>query len=1291
MFGLTNTTFSKPGWEIYKVQVQLIDNQTTSVNDWVNLHTIDEGSFLRIEPNITQNYLTEGLAQAISQNWRVQIKNITTRLWVDTGFPALVPAPKMQLWDDTGGSGPNLPRYSIDMTKSSGGVVWYGIGTNFIINASAAVNHTWYVVINGTQWGDSVSSNSADYINWYAGTGPVGQAYSEFWPPTTGWWDEPRTLCLAYQRLFLNDSNGANRTFKASEINLRINGTAFNNTGYATITGSNIRALNFSSDTSCVNFRASYKIYYRRNVAAYRTFFTNGGPSISWNITSKTPVDYPIGLKSDVKLNMTRPATWTVSNVYNASSIAGLSGASPYVSVTQVGNEVVISNIKSNSTWQVRCTSSNQITDIVEQVNGKTIITANVSNNIQFYALLGTSQSTGNLSVGVYYQANNSRAFLTSNASLGVAGTTNVTLPSIWATLGKPFGTYRVQSRWNSSIDVGFRDETLLVDDPLPPVTAVVYSGNNTAITNGDRIRIDTSFTLNATDTGTGVNFANLTIVGPAPATTKWTGRYVAGTNLTKVSTFSWTVTFTFEGLGILVAGIYDVSWYSVDISGKIEVRQTCSLNLTRLTTVSISSISQPEYSYVDTTPGFAIYYGKNATTRLSFFDDKSLPISSADLINISIGGQSFIGTSVIAGIYDVVMRVSSLDAGSYPMIITAVKSGLNINRQSIPLTILPVSVNMTLVSITQDGVPLDYNSGADLYTGRSGKILLINIAVNNSMSQEPMTQGQMLLIYKYGTTIQFNATVSDIDNDGVFVIILPDTVELTTVAIITYQWIAPSANYVNTTVGDPYEFNIQFRALIQDIKWDQVVILLIFLAIIPIIYTAVLKKVVIPKRQARHNFLAKISSAFEDAANIQNVLIIHKASGTCLFFKSYGKTTVDPDLITGFLTAIQSFGAEMSGNKAMEELTWQDYQLVLGEGALIRIALVLASKASGILKGLVPQFVAKYEALYRDKLQNWRGDLTSFRDSLKVIDDIFDTSIILPHKRSDMPISPRSSLSKKILDVAGALTRERDYFFIATLLSESIEKTKQSYAEIIAAIQELREDDILVPIDIESLEKKKEMTQQEVVALQQRVAQISFLSPEEKAKLLQDLMKMSANEREASLSSMMIMTQLQNATTQSIRSGGAAQPAKSAATVSSKVSVDMSNIKTKKDASNQIKSLDKNAKISLKNYQYQDAIKAYEQAEIIAAQWNMKDEVTEITHKKIEASTREIQYRQAVVISEAQTAEQAGDVPLAVRKYTEAANYSSALFKLGVSTEDKKMREFQKKAELLKKGAAKT
>nr|MDO8118864.1 hypothetical protein [Candidatus Sigynarchaeota archaeon] len=249
---------------------------------------------------------------------------------------------------------------------------------------------------------------------------------------------------------------------------------------------------------------------------------------------------------------------------------------------------------------------------------------------------------------------------------------------------------------------------------------------------------------------------------------------------------------------------------------------------------------------------------------------------------------------------------------------------------------------------------------------------------------------------------------------------------------------------------------------------------------------------------------------------------------------------------------------------------------------------------------------------------------------------------------------------------------------------------------EIIAEIQMLRADEILIPIDIDAMEKRKAATQQDIAAIQQRVSTITFLSPEEKAKLVHDLAEMNPEEREATLSSMMIMGQLQSTTSQAVRGPTAGGPPGAPgpklklnfpeATVASKVSVDLTKIQNKKAAVKTVKDLQKKAEMNLKNFQYQDAIRFYEAAEIVTNEWQLKDLESEVIHEKIDATTKEIQYKQVVVVGEAKAAEASGDKQTAITKYKEAANLSSQLFKLGMQNEDKNVREYMKKAELLRR-----
>jgi len=1030
-----------------------------------------------------------------------------------------------------------------------------------------------------------------------------------------------------------------------------------------------------------------------------------------------------------------------------------------------------------------------------------------------------TLQNTGNMSLTVYYpgSVNNSRAFQTFNSSL-----TGVTIPRIYfnsvnsewnttLTTHFPLGTYRVQARWNSTNATGFWQVPFNIVDKIPPVTVLTNNGTPGPITT---ITINTVFTINATDKGLGVNYTSISIE-PFPAGTMQTWTFLP-----------WNITFTFKDLNVMNAGEYNVSYFSVDLALNIDKTQSLIVNLTRLTSVSVVSISQPEYGLNYSVP-YHLYYGENGSVQLSFKDDQGAPVASPISLSAFVSGQNNTSfTSQSAGLFDIPINISTLAVGSYNMIITAAKTGLNLNRQVIGFTIQAVRVNMTLVNIMQNGIALPSQAinGVTRFSGNLLENVAIQMRVNNAINNDSTAVGQVNMLYENDASIVTNLTMAAGSND-LFTFIINSSVQvINNVTTLQFRWIAPNSNYVNTTAGDPkyrfglllnawgvnmtlvsmtqgttllanqtisseipsvwfsgnphenvtivirvnnainssliafgqvnmlykngllvvanltatagnnslftfvipssmqvidtdtviqfqwiapnsyynstvanatqYQFGLRLRSLYSEINWLAFALILAALAMVGIVYNGVMYRIVIPRRKERHNLLAKISSAFEDAANIQNVMVIHKASGTCLFFKAMGKSSIDPDLITGFLTAIQSFGAEISGSKSLEELTWQDYQLLLGEGNTIRVALVLASKASPILKSLVPQFVSRFESVYGPALKSWRGDLTAFRDGSKIVDEVFDTSIILPHKVADVPIRPKSSIGRMIMDIVKSITKERNYFFLATLLSEAIDKTKRPYGEIIAAIQELRLAQILVPIDIDMLEKKKEITQQDISLIQQRVAGVTFLSAEEKAKLVNDLAQLRPDEREATLSSMLIMGSLQSATEQSNRTGGTLPsphpPAsQTGASLDSKVSVDLQSIKTKKSALKMIKSLENAAAKNIKNFQYKDAISCYETAELVATQWNMKAVVQDVRHEKIDASIRDLEYRQGVVLNEAKNAEKRKEVKLAISKYMEAANLSSSLFKLGVSAEDKKMREYIKKAELLKKSSA--
>ena len=107
----------------------------------------------------------------------------------------------------------------------------------------------------------------------------------------------------------------------------------------------------------------------------------------------------------------------------------------------------------------------------------------------------------------------------------------------------------------------------------------------------------------------------------------------------------------------------------------------------------------------------------------------------------------------------------------------------------------------------------------------------------------------------------------------------------------------------------------------------------------------AVHRGVIVPKKREKQRILTEVKTIFDDAINLEHILVLYKGTGTCIFFKSYGSEQIDPELIGGFLSAVSSFGKEMATQETLNEISYGDKMLLLADGGLIRVALVLGKK----------------------------------------------------------------------------------------------------------------------------------------------------------------------------------------------------------------------------------------------------------------------------------------------------------------------------------------------------------
>ncbi len=427
----------------------------------------------------------------------------------------------------------------------------------------------------------------------------------------------------------------------------------------------------------------------------------------------------------------------------------------------------------------------------------------------------------------------------------------------------------------------------------------------------------------------------------------------------------------------------------------------------------------------------------------------------------------------------------------------------------------------------------------------------------------------------------------------------------------------------------------------------------------------AVYRGVVVPKKREKQRILTDVKTIFDDAINLEHILVLYKGTGTCIFFKSYGSEQIDPELIGGFLTAVSSFGKEMATQETLNEISYGDKMLLLADGQYIRVALVLGKKASMILRRHLKEFIDSFEKTYKEVLPTWRGQLNHFRNAGIIVDEILNTSIILPHQISydfSSVKELKGSFSKDVLKIAHSCCEEaeREFFFVATLLKEASEKTSKDTAEIFMGIKELRDKKILMPIEISTIEAQP-ISQQELNLISQKVASLTTLTNNERQKLVNDLGQLGPIEREAYLSSLTKQHEIVSAPI--------------------KTTIGTIIVDNKKSAKKGVNELSKRAKIAKGKKNYQKTIELYQSAAMLASNWELSNEFVQIEEIIRKTKIEDLSGKKKDLEKEAKDAVKNKNYAEASARYKYASKMASEIFKLGASDMTKEVKRLTKKA----------
>ncbi len=211
-------------------------------------------------------------------------------------------------------------------------------------------------------------------------------------------------------------------------------------------------------------------------------------------------------------------------------------------------------------------------------------------------------------------------------------------------------------------------------------------------------------------------------------------------------------------------------------------------------------------------------------------------------------------------------------------------------------------------------------------------------------------------------------------------------------------------------------------------------------------------------------------ASKIRDVVKIQHLMVIMKSSGACVVNRAYSQMQLDGDLISGFLHAIATFGKEVGGDRGAQKKSsgdaivfdYQDFKILLQEGSQVRLALILNGPPTDGLKDRAKQFIAAFEGTY--DLQNWRGNLDIFGNIDSIIENAFEITLIYPlvvnPKKTKKDI--KSGLGKALYEVGEAVQKEKQAFYLATLLTYAQAGRKESQDQVLGEIYQLKKQGFL-------------------------------------------------------------------------------------------------------------------------------------------------------------------------------------------------------------------------------------
>ena len=115
-----------------------------------------------------------------------------------------------------------------------------------------------------------------------------------------------------------------------------------------------------------------------------------------------------------------------------------------------------------------------------------------------------------------------------------------------------------------------------------------------------------------------------------------------------------------------------------------------------------------------------------------------------------------------------------------------------------------------------------------------------------------------------------------------------------------------------------------------------------------------------------------------------RSLLIIDKLSGLSFFSYSSETEPMDDVLVSGFLSAMDSFVSEIGGSASLKEINYKGFFIHAAYGEKVKMALFLSQPADQILKDLLAYFLEQFVQSFKNEIDSFlkSGNTSVFNES---------------------------------------------------------------------------------------------------------------------------------------------------------------------------------------------------------------------------------------------------------------------------------------------------------------------